>query len=341
MRALQLDEPRHFQRVEINEPASPRHGEVLVRSHRMGVCGTDVSSYLGKFPFFDYPRIPGHELGVEVLEIGSGVDNVKIGDRCSVEPYMNCGTCYACRQGATNCCATLSVIGVMTDGGLCDRFRIRADKLHPGNTLSFEQLALVETLAIGCHANDRGNPAAGEQALIVGAGPIGMATLEFVRIAGVDLTIMDRVESRLDFCRMTYGIEKTILFTGDGSELQQMQEITGGVMFATVFDATGSKDSMSNALRFVAPTGTLVFVGLTADEISFKQPVMHKPELTLKATRNALPENFKRIIRLIEAGAIRTDPWITHRTGFEQVAADFEIFTNPESGVIKAIIDLS
>ena len=341
MRALQLDKPRHFQRVEIDAPRSPHPGEVLVRSHRMGVCGTDVSSYLGKFPFFDYPRIPGHELGVEVLEVGASVENVAVGDRCSVEPYMNCGSCYACRKGATNCCATLSVIGVMSDGGLCDRFLIRADKLHPGNLLSFEQLALVETLAIGCHANDRGGPEAGEQVLIIGAGPIGMATLEFSRLRGAEVVVMDRVESRLDFCQATYGIENTILFAGDDRAAEQMREITGGEMFPVVMDATGNKTSMSAALEYAAPTGTLVFVGLTADEISFKQPLMHRSELTLKATRNAVPENFKRIIGLIEKGAIRTDPWITHRTGFDRVAAEFETFTKPESGVIKAIIEIS
>ncbi len=341
MRALQLDKPQHFLRVEIDEPGSPRAGEALVRSHRMGVCGTDVSSYLGKFPFFDYPRIPGHELGVEVLEVAPDVQNVQIGDRCSVEPYMNCGSCYACRNGATNCCTTLSVIGVMSDGGLCDRFLIRADKLHPGNSLSYEQLALVETLAIGCHATDRSAPAAGEQVLIIGAGPIGMATLEFSRIGGTEPAVMDRIESRLDFCRATYGIENTIRFRGDGSELEQMRDITSGDLFPVVMDATGNRDSMSAALEYVAHTGTLVFVGLTAEAISFKQPVMHRAELTLKATRNAVPENFTRIIGLIEAGAIRTDSWITHRTGFDQVSADFETFTRPESGVIKAIIEVS
>ncbi len=126
----------------------------------MGICGSDISGYLGKMPFFRYPRIPGHELGVEVLEVGAGVTHVHPGDRCSVEPYMNCGVCYACRKGNSNCCEKLNVIGVMIDGGLCERFLMRADKLHPSTTLSFDQLALVETLAIGCHATDRGAPCA-------------------------------------------------------------------------------------------------------------------------------------------------------------------------------------
>ena len=159
MRAIRLEEPKHFEYVDIDDPGSPGPGQALVRTHRMGICGTDYSGYLGKMPFFQYPRIPGHELGVEVLDIGEGVDNVSPGDRCSVEPYMNCGDCYACRKGNSNCCATLEVIGVMVDGGLCERFLIRADKLHPSTALTFDQLALVETLGIGCHACDRGAPA--------------------------------------------------------------------------------------------------------------------------------------------------------------------------------------
>ena len=306
----------------------------------MGVCGTDVSCYLGKFPFFDFPRIPGHELGVEVLEVGDGVTNVKVGDRCSVEPYMNCGHCFACRRGAGNCCANLKVIGVMMDGGLCDRFILRADKLHPSKKLSMEQLALVETLAIGCHANDRGAPPDGEHALIIGLGPIGLATLEFARLTAAKISVMDMNEQRLDFVRRNYGIENTIHFRGDDSELLRMRELTGGDMYSVVTDATGNKHSMSGALKYVAPTGNLVYVGITTEEVAFRHPVLHRPEATIKASRNALPSDFTRIIGLIENGTINTEPWITHRTSFDDVIAQFDSFTRPETGVLKAMIEL-
>jgi len=104
MKAISLDQPQSFRPIEISEPAAPGPGEALVRVHRIGICGTDYSGYLGKMPFFSYPRIPGHELGVEVLAVGTGVTHVRTGDRCSVEPYMNCQQCYACRRGHTNCC---------------------------------------------------------------------------------------------------------------------------------------------------------------------------------------------------------------------------------------------
>ena len=307
----------------------------------MGICGTDYSGFLGKMPFFRYPRVPGHELGVTVLDTGPGVTNVVEGDRCSVEPYMNCGRCYACRKGNSNCCESLNVIGVMIDGGLCDRFLVRADKLHVSRKLTFEQLALVETLGIGCHATDRGDPAEGSDVLIIGAGPIGLATLEFTRLTGAKITVMDRIESRLDFCRRQYGVQHTVLFADSGSALEQLRAITGGDLYSLVTDATGSPGSMSAALRYVAHTGTLVYVGITTEAISFPHPALHRPEMTIKGSRNALPRDFGRIIGLIEDGTIDTNPWITHRTPFEEVVERFEGFTRPESGVIKAIVEVA
>lgn len=341
MKAIRLEEPRHFEQVDIAEPGQPGPGQALVRTHRMGICGTDYSGFLGKMPFFRYPRIPGHELGVEVLAVGEGVENVQPGMRCSIEPYMNCGSCYACRRGQGNCCQTLNVIGVMVDGGLCERFLIRADKLHPSEKLTYDQLALVETLAIGCHANDRGNPRDGDHILIIGAGPIGLATLEFARLTGAIITVMDMVPSRLEFCRSKYGVPHTIEFRGDGSELEQMREITGGDMYAVVTDATGNNRSMSAALGYAAHTGSVVYVGITTAEVSFPHPVMHRPELNLKGSRNALPGDFRRIIGLIEDGTIDTGPWITHRTTFDRLIGEFETFTRPESGVIKALVEVA
>ncbi len=340
MHGIILEKPQQFVHATLPAPESPGPGQVLVRPRVMGVCGTDVGGYLGKMPFFDYPRIIGHELGVEVLEIGANVTRVHPGDRCSIEPYLNCGHCYACRRGNTNCCQTNQTFGVMCDGGLRERFLIRADKLHPGNDLEFEQLALVETLAIGCHACDRGGSTSGDHVLIIGAGPIGLAALEFVRLTGAKITVMDIVDSRLQFCRETYGVDDMILYQDDAAALNETNRITGGDRFAVVIDATGNHHSMTAAMAHVAQTGTLVYVGITSQSLSFPHVAMHKPELTIKASRNALPTDFIRIIDLIREGRIRTDPWITHRTTYRDMIGDFPIYTRPDSGVIKAVVDL-
>jgi len=181
MKAISLDQPQKFRLIDTAEPAAPGLGDALVKVHRVGICGTDYGGYLGKMPFFSYPRIPGHELGVEVLAVGEGVTNVQPGDRCSVEPYLNCQKCYACRRGHTNCCEHNKTLGVMCDGGLAERYVLPARKLHISRKLTFDQLALVETLAIGCHAVDRGAPEAGDNVLVVGAGPIGLSVIEFVK----------------------------------------------------------------------------------------------------------------------------------------------------------------
>src|SRR5437773_9466169 len=210
MYALQLESPKTFRHVELPEPSAPGAGEALVRVHRVGICGTDISAYLGKMPFVTYPRILGHELGVEVIAVADGVTNVKPGDRCSVEPYINDPTSYASRRGRPNCCERLQVLGVHTDGGMRPQFIVPARKLHVGGNLSFEQLALVETLAIGCHAVARSGLAADETCLIIGAGPIGLATLEFVRLTGAKTVVVDLSEARLEFCRRVMGVQHTI-----------------------------------------------------------------------------------------------------------------------------------
>ncbi len=341
MRALQLVEPKQFRWIDIAEPSSPGPDDVIVRVHRVGICGTDLGGYLGKMPFYSYPRIPGHELGVEVVAVGSEINHVKVGDRCSVEPYINNPASHASQRGRGNCCEELKVLGVHIDGGLRPLFQLPGRKLHPGNSLAYEQLALVETLAIGCHAVDRCSPKPGDDVLVIGAGPIGLSAMEFVRLSGARLIVMDINEQRLAFTKQFMGAGATIKFTGDGSELAALKEITGGNLAHMVIDATGNAGSMAKSLEYAAHTGQVVYVGITSDTVAFGHPLMHRKELTLKASRNALPADFPRIISLIEAGKIDTKPWITHRVPFDTIIERFPDFTLASTGAIKAIIDVS
>lgn len=340
IRAIRFEAPYRVRAVRVDAPRPPAPGHALVRTRSVGVCGTDASAYRGAFPFFDFPRIPGHELGVEVLEVGDGVTSVGPGDACSVEPYLHCGRCYACRRGRNNCCERLSVIGVMQDGGLRDRFTLPAGKLHRAAGLTFDQLALVETLAIGCHAAARAAPAADDHVLIIGLGPIGLAALEFVRLIAPRVTVMDRLPARVDFCRDTYGPAGGAVIAGDGAELRRLRDRSDGRMFDVVIDATGNPQSMAAALTCAAHGGTAVLLGLTRQKIAFAQPEMHRRELTLLATRNALPADFRQVIDAIAAGAIDTGPWITHRIAFDEVERRFDALTRPETGVLKAVIEL-
>lgn len=338
MKALSLEAPKQWKRIDVPEPEKPGPGDALVRVHRVGICGTDIGGFLGKMPFFSYPRIPGHELGIEVLAVGPGVTNVVPGDRCSVEPYINCQQCYACRRGHTNCCEKHQTLGVHCDGGLRPQFIVPSRKLHISRRLSFEQLALVETLAIGCHATDRAGLKPEESCLIIGAGPIGLATLEFVKLTGAKVLMVDVNQGRLDFCKRVMGVEHTILLS-DRLE-QDLRDRVDGHMPDAVIDATGNSGSMSAAFGLIAHGGRLVFVGITTDEVRFRHPVFHRPEGTLLCSRNALSRDFTRIIGLIEEGRIDTAPWITHRSAFEELIDVFPSYVRPETGVIKAIVEV-
>lgn len=341
MKALQLEKPEQWRTIDIPEPAAPGPGEALVRVHRVGICGTDLGGYLGKMPFFSYPRIPGHELGVEVLAIGEGVTNVKPGDRCAVEPYLNCQRCYSCRRGHTNCCENHKTLGVMCDGGLTQQILLPARKLHLAANLTADQCALVETLAIGCHAVNRGNPQAGEHVLVIGAGPIGLSAIEFAKLSGAKTIVMDMNAQRLKFVRDRIGVPDTILARGDEADVEALAEITNGQLADVVIDATGSNKAMVRALEFASFAGRVVYVGITQQTLEFPHaPVMHRRELTLLASRNALSADFTRIIRLIEEGRIDTRPWITHHAEFNDVPAVFPSWLKPETGVIKAVVHI-
>ncbi|MFC5457060.1 zinc-binding alcohol dehydrogenase family protein [Prosthecobacter fluviatilis] len=328
MNSLTLTAARTFEWTTLPEAAEPGAGEALVGIRAIGICGTDFSGYLGKMPFIEFPRILGHELGVEVLAVGDGVTHLKVGDRCSVEPYLNCGTCHACKRGCTNCCETLQVLGVHCDGGMRERMVLPAHKLHACNALGFEQLALVETLAIGCHAVNRAQVAAGDEVLIIGAGPIGLTVLEFARAAGAAITVLELNAARREFVMTNYAGVRVVEGLADEGAFQ------------VVFDATGHAGSMAGALRYARFTGRIVYVGITKEPVAIDDPLFHRRELTLLASRNAVAADFPRILGMIQEGVIDTRPWISHRCVFAELPGKMEEWLKPEARVIKAVVSL-
>jgi 2-desacetyl-2-hydroxyethyl bacteriochlorophyllide A dehydrogenase len=329
MKALSLTEPGRMDLIELPEAAEPAKGEALVAIRAIGICGTDIAGYLGKMPFIEYPRILGHELGVEVLAVGPEVTQVKVGDRCSVEPYLNCGSCHACQQRKTNCCETLQVLGVHGDGGMRERMILPAVKLHPGNGLSFEQLALVETLAIGCHAVNRAGILPGEDVLIIGAGPIGLTVLEFAKLTGAAITVLDLSESRRAFVQEHYPAVRVVASLPDEPCAQ------------VIFDATGHAGSMARTVKLARFTGRIVYVGITKEPVLLDDPLFHRRELTLLASRNAVSTDFPRILGLMASGEIDTRPWITHRCEFEELSRQIVDWVKPSTGVVKAVVIVS
>ncbi len=338
MLEITLQEPGRFERTQNRRDSgavAASHARVRVRS--IGVCGTDWHAFAGRQPFFSYPRILGHELGVEVIEVAPNSRGIKIGDHCCVEPYLNCGHCIACRSGKTNCCENIQVLGVHTDGGMREILDVPIDKLHRANDLSYDQLALVETLCIGAHAVHRSHVEAGETVLVIGAGPIGLAVTQFLSVADARILVMDISDERLEFCRTVANIAGTIN-PNNGDTTAQIREMNEGELPTCVMDATGHPASMERTFELTAHGGRIVFVGLFPGDVTFNDPNFHKRELTLMSSRNATAHNFERTIELIEAGQINTTPWITHRMKLGEVTERFAAMQGA-AGLVKAMIE--
>jgi 2-desacetyl-2-hydroxyethyl bacteriochlorophyllide A dehydrogenase len=338
MQTIVLEKPGALRATVTDAPGAPAAGMALVRVRRVGVCGTDYHAWRGRQPFFTYPRILGHELAVEVAEVADDVASVRPGDRCAVEPYINCGACGACRRGRGNCCEKLEVLGVHVDGGMREWVQVPARKLHPSAALDLDTLALVETLGIGAHAVRRAAPAPGSRVLVVGAGPIGLSVAVFARATGAEVAVMDVNAHRLAFCRAHLRVERTLSpAAGDG--VAAVREVFGELP-VVVFDATGHRGSMEQAFALAGHGGTVGFVGLVQDDITFRDPEFHRRELTLLASRNALPSDVASVIAALEAGRIDVAPWITHRAALVDVPRILPEWATPDAGVVKGMINV-
>lgn len=337
MKAIVCEQIEQFRLVELEEPVV-RAGEAIVRIQRIGICGTDLHAYKGNQPFFSYPRVLGHELSGCIEEIGPGVTGLAVGDQVSVVPYLHCGVCIACREGKTNCCTDMKVLGVHVDGGMRELISVPASHLIKTDGLTLDQAAMLEPLAIGAHAVRRSELRAGQTALVIGGGPIGLGVMVLAKQRGATVIAMDINDERLAYCRDWVGADYTVNALVQPKE--QLLELTNGELPAVVFDATGNARSMTDAFGLVAHGGKLVYVGLVKADITFHDPEFHKRELTLMGSRNATLEDFAAVRGAMQAGVIDVERYITHRASFEDMIGQFETWLKPESKVIKAVVCL-
>ncbi|MBV1703315.1 MAG: zinc-binding alcohol dehydrogenase family protein [Hyphomicrobiales bacterium] len=336
MRALVCSEPGRLT-VDARPDPRPAAGQALVRVRRAGVCGTDLHIFAGDQPYLAYPRLIGHELAGEIVESGAGVA-LRPGAQVCVIPYLSCGTCGACRRGKTNCCSELAVMGVHVDGGMAEFVCVPEANAYPADDVSAEEAATAEFLAIGAHAVRRAAPSPGDNALVVGAGPIGVACAIFARRSGAEVTIVDLREDRLAFCADRLDFGRTV--PGGDGVARRLGELTGGAFYDAVFDATGSVASMQASFGFVAHGGVLALVGLARGAISFSDPDFHKRETTLLACRNATREDFAAALDAIRDGAAPASALVTHRAALEDAPALFAEWSKPGSGVVKAMLEI-
>jgi 2-desacetyl-2-hydroxyethyl bacteriochlorophyllide A dehydrogenase len=334
MKAVVCIEPGRLEMVERSAPSDVPKGWVRVAVSHVGICGTDYHIFEGKHPFLEYPRVMGHEVSATVVD--PGTSGLAVGEPVVVNPYISCGTCIACRKGRPNCCTAIRVLGVHTDGALCEEILLPADNLYPAEGLSLEAAATVEFLAIGAHAVRRSLAPAGSRALVIGAGPIGLGTALFSRIAGHDVTLMDTSQERLATAARRFGLASGIL--AGPTAAAAVSQASGGDGFDVVFDATGHARSMEAAFAYVAHGGTLVLVSVVKEEIRFSDPEFHKREMMLIGSRNATKVDFEHVMASIRAGHVPVESLITHRTTLEQVPLDLARWATEKSGLIKAIV---
>ena len=338
MKTVVCTTPRHLTYQQAEKPALTA-GNSILRIRRIGICGTDLHAFEGTQPFFSYPRILGHELAGELID-ADGAPDFSIGEAVTFIPYFNCGKCIACRSGKPNCCVHMRVCGVHQDGGMVEYLSVPSYALVHGEGLGYDELALVEPLAIGAHGVRQAKVLPGEVVLVIGAGPIGLGIMEFSRIAGATVIAVDINETRLAFCRTQLGVRHTIN-AQEPDVVYQLATLTNGDMPTVVIDATGSLRAINTAFSYLAHSGRYVLVGLQKGDISFNHPEFHKREATLMSSRNATRVDFEHVIASLKKGLISPTTYITHRVGFDQIQAEFAHWLDPANGVIKAMVQVN
>ncbi len=334
MKSLTCIKPGEFAYDFVNMP-SKELGKTILKVERIGICGTDLHAYEGTQPYFNYPRILGHELALSIVD--TDAVGFSEGELVTIIPYFHCGVCVACKMDKPNCCVDMSVFGVHRDGGMREYIQVPNDALIHGNGLTLEELALVEPLAIGAHAVRRANILPNEFVLVIGAGPIGLGVVEFASIAGAKTMVMETNEFRLNFSMEN---SNAMAFVNPllVNPIDKLMEITKGEMPTVVFDATGNLGAINQGFRYISHGGRYVLVGLQKEALTLSHPEFHKREATLMSSRNATTSDFEQVIKVIQQGNMHPTKFITHHLPFDKLASEFADLLDPSSQVIKAMV---
>lgn len=336
MRSIVCEQPEQLLLTDKPEPVR-KAGEALLRVRRVGICGTDLHAFKGNQPFFSYPRVLGHELAVEVIEVDADARGIQVGDRAVVVPYINCTTCAACRAGKTNCCQQIKVFGVHVDGGMQDTIVLPSRLLLPANDLVYDEIAIAEPLAIGAHALRRAAVTAGETVVVLGCGPIGMGIIQLAKYIGATVVAVDINEQRLALAQSAFGAD--LALHGAQEPVAKLQAYTGGDLAHTVIDATGSKAAIERGTDYMRHGGTMVLVGLFKGELTFHHPSIHAKETTLLCSRNATYEDFDFVLKVLRQKKFNTQAYITKKVDAQEIIRGFDAWTSPGSPEIKVVTE--
>lgn len=337
MKSLICIKPGSFEYRDILEPTVVPN-QSIIKIRRIGVCGTDLHAFQGTQPFFEYPRTLGHELSGDLVSVNNA-PGFREGEAVTFIPYFNCGICIACRNGKSNCCSKLKVFGVHQEGGMVEYLSVPSSLLVHGNELSYDELALVEPLSIGAHGVRRANIKQGENVVIIGVGPIGLASAMFARLKGANVIVLDIDNFRLDHCKRVFGFQHTINVT-EADVVNQLRVLTKDDMPTVVIDASGNLQAINEGFKYMAHGGRYILVGLQKNNIVFSHPEFHKREATLMSSRNATRQDFEFVIDQIKNRQINIDGFISTYVEFHEIKKEFSKWLPPNSGIIKAMIKI-
>lgn len=337
MKALVCIQPGMLEYNDVDTPVV-QEDQAIIKIRNICICGTDLHAYEGTQPYFTYPRILGHELSGELVDFDDA-PGFKPGEAVTFLPYLNCETCAACKAGKPNCCVNLQVFGVHRDGGMVEYLSVPSRLLVHGEGLSYRDLAMVEPLAIGAHGIARAQVQPGDYVLVVGAGPIGLGTMEAARIAGAQVIAMDVNNKRLTFSKTHIKVAHTVN-AQDKDASEQLRTITGGAMPSVVIDATGNQQAINNGIHYLAHGGRYVLIGLQKGNLIFSHPEFHKREATLMSSRNATRTDFEQVIGWLKSGVVTPAAYITNEVTFDAVKDQFHSWIDSSNGIIKTVVEM-
>lgn len=335
MKAIQITKPFEINIINKETPAC-KEGEALLKVLYCGICGADVASFTGNQPFTTYPRIPGHEFSAQIVEISDNDKGFKAGDIITCNPYFNCGECYACKRGIVNACHDNQTMGIQRDGSFQEYITMPIERLIDGKGLSAKLLALIEPFSVSAHALSRAEIKAGDNLLIMGAGPIGLFALIKAKSAGANVAVADLLDSRLKLAE-SYGADMIINCKTDDFA-KKCQAFTDGNGFDVCVEACGAPETFLACIEQAAHGANIILIGNGKRETSFVHSVILKKELNIFGSRNAYTKDFETLIDLISSGKADILNIISDVYGFTNAKEAFNALANNDGSLNKVLI---
>lgn len=318
MKTVLLQQPGDIRIGEAEMPTRQAN-QVLIRVRSAGICGSDIGAYKGVNPLVSYPRVIGHEIAGEVIEVADDEIELMPGDRVILEPYVYCGTCYPCSIGHTNCCENLTVRGVHIEGGMAEYVAHPRHLLHKvPDSIPWAIVPMAEPLVIAMHAVQQAETRAGEHVVITGAGQIGLLAAQYALTLGAIPIVVDPVDARLELAR-TLGIAHTVNPVA-ADAVDAIKALTNGRMAEVVIECSGDARAIRGAIDYVAYAGRIALVGWPKADIALPTALFTKKELTVRGSRNSVGQ-FPESLRLIAEGQVNVAALLTTTVSMDETPA--------------------